>query len=103
MAAASETGPLSFLYRLACGWALTISKLAEPLALMLPLVMEHLDVLTEAGFICCNKAGRTVMVKITSKPLGVAMHWLDRHKHNQSVRMVPIVTYGERKDREAQE
>ena len=43
------------------------------------------------------------MVKITSRPLGVAMHWLDHHKHNRPARMDPIITYVERKEREVQE
>lgn len=73
-----------------------ISKLAEPLDLMSPLVMEHLDVLTDAGFIRCNKAERTVMVKIMPRALEVAIRWLDRHKHNWRACMDPTVTYVER-------
>ncbi len=59
---------------------LSVSALAEPLAMSLPAVMKHLDVLEGAGLIARSKAGRTVTCRLTAAPMEDAMGWLMRYQ-----------------------
>jgi DNA-binding transcriptional ArsR family regulator len=59
---------------------LSVSELAEPLPMSLPAVMKHLDVLTEAGLITREKAGRTVTCKLRADPMRGANEWLNRYQ-----------------------
>src|ERR1700730_13514058 len=56
----------------------SVSELARPLAIKLPAVMKHLDVLDDAGLITRSKVGRTVTVRLSPEPMKAAMDWL-RH------------------------
>ena len=82
---------------------LSVSILAEPLAIKLPAVMKHLDVLSEAGLIRRSKTGRTVTVKISPDPLRRAMDWLQRYERFWSGRLDRLAAYAEKKEREAKE
>ncbi|NKC34301.1 ArsR/SmtB family transcription factor [Falsiroseomonas selenitidurans] len=59
---------------------LTISELARPLAMSLPAVMKHLDVLENAGLIARHKTGRSVQCRLTAGPMEDAMGWLARYQ-----------------------
>ena len=43
-------------------------------------VMQHLDVLTDAGLITRSKTGRTVTCQITPAPMEQAMNWLAHYE-----------------------
>lgn len=58
----------------------TVSELARPLAMSLPAVMKHLNVLESAGLIARSKTGRSVHVRLTPAPLEDAAAWLERHR-----------------------
>jgi len=59
---------------------LSVSELARPMALKLPGLMKHLDVLSDAGLITRSKAGRTVSVHLSPAPMQEAMDWLRRYE-----------------------
>nr|WP_235682821.1 metalloregulator ArsR/SmtB family transcription factor [Mycolicibacterium alvei] len=53
-----------------------VKALAEPLAMSLPAVMQHLKVLEEAGVIVTEKVGRVRSCRIEPKALRDAERWL---------------------------
>ena len=55
-----------------------VSELARPLAMSLPAVLKHLDVLEGAGLIRRQKSGRTVSCRLNAAPMEEAQHWLAR-------------------------
>lgn len=59
---------------------LSVSQLARPLALKLPGMTKHLDVLSDAGLITRTKTGRTVAVYLSPAPMREAMEWLKRYE-----------------------
>lgn len=61
--------------RLAQGPA-TVSELAQPLAMSLPAVMQHLAVLEVSGLVASEKIGRTRTCRIEPKALAQAEHWI---------------------------
>jgi DNA-binding transcriptional ArsR family regulator len=59
---------------------LSISELARPLAMSLPAVMKHVDVLCSAGLVTRSKTGRTVACRLSAEPMQEAMQWLGRYQ-----------------------
>lgn len=53
-----------------------VKALAEPLAMSLPAVMQHLKVMEEAGVIVTEKVGRVRSCRIESTALRDAERWL---------------------------
>src|SRR4051812_25386175 len=70
---------------------LSVSELARPLSLKLPGMMKHLDVLSDAGLITRSKAGRTVSVHLSVRPMREAMAWLQRYESLWTVSMDRLV------------
>jgi DNA-binding transcriptional ArsR family regulator len=68
------------LQRLSKQPGLSVSELARPLSLKLPGLMKHLDVLSDAGLIKRAKAGRTVSVHLSVRPMREAMAWIERYE-----------------------
>lgn len=60
--------------------SLSISALAQPHRMSLPAIMKHLDVLSDAGLITRNKAGRTVTCRLNAAPMEEAMGWLNKYE-----------------------
>jgi DNA-binding transcriptional ArsR family regulator len=58
----------------------SVSELARPFPVSLPAVMKHLDVLSDAGLITRNKAGRTVSCRLAAGPMQEAVDWLNRYQ-----------------------
>lgn len=93
----------AILARLARDNALSVSELAEPFAIKLPAVMKHLDVLEEAGLIRRSKAGRTVTVALSPRPLKSALDWLQGYERFWEGSLDRLTRYAERKERESKE
>ncbi len=93
----------AILARLAEDDGLSVSALAEPFEIKLPAVMKHLDVLEHVGLIRRSKAGRTVTVELSPRPLKTAMDWLQRYERFWDVSLDRLAHYAEKKEREAQE
>src|SRR3974377_887404 len=58
--------------------SVSVSELAKPFAMSLPAVMKHLDVLSDAGLVTREKAGRTVSCRLRAEPLREANEWLEK-------------------------
>jgi DNA-binding transcriptional ArsR family regulator len=93
----------AILARLAGNDALSVSDLAAPFEIKLPAVMKHLHVLEDVGLIRRTKAGRTVTVRLSPRPLKSAMNWLQRYERFWESRLDRLTRYAEKKEREAQE
>jgi DNA-binding transcriptional ArsR family regulator len=76
----------------------SVSELARPFAIKLPAVMKHLDVLDAAGLITRTKAGRTVSVQLSPKPMREAMRWLSRYERFWSDSLDRLAEYAESKE-----
>jgi DNA-binding transcriptional ArsR family regulator len=61
--------------RLAQGPA-SVSELAKPLAMSLPAVMQHLQVLEASGLVVSEKTGRVRTCRIEPKALSQAEQWI---------------------------
>ena len=69
----------TLLVRLTRGPA-SVGALAQPLAMSLPAVMQHLAVLEGAGLVSSEKIGRVRTCRIRPQALTVAEHWLGRRR-----------------------
>ncbi len=94
-AALADPTRRAILARLEREEKVSISALAKPLAIKLPAVMKHLDVLADAGLITRTKWGRTVDVRLFPEPLQEATAWLARYERFWSPRLYRLAAYAE--------
>jgi DNA-binding transcriptional ArsR family regulator len=57
-----------------------VSKLARPLAMSLPAVMQHLAVLEDSGLVRSVKVGRVRTCRIEPKALSLAEQWINQRR-----------------------
>ena len=69
----------SIVVRLSRGPA-SVSELAEPLAMSLPAVVQHLDVLQRSGLISSEKLGRVRTCRLDPAPMRSVEQWVARHR-----------------------
>ena len=55
---------------------LSVSALAEPLAMSLPAVMQHLAVLEASGLVRSEKSGRVRTCRVEPEALSLAEQWI---------------------------
>ena len=65
----------------------SVSALAKPLSMSLPAVMQHLQVLEQAGLVARRKQGRTHFCSLQAKPLEEAERWLRQWEKFWNVRL----------------
>lgn len=58
----------------------SVSALAKPLAMSLPAVMQHLQVLEASGLVATQKVGRVRTCRIEAEALAAAETWLSAHR-----------------------
>jgi DNA-binding transcriptional ArsR family regulator len=58
----------------------SVSELARPLAMSLPAVVQHLQVLESSGLVRSRKVGRVRMCRIEAKALGTAERWIAQRR-----------------------
>src|SRR3546814_13658777 len=58
----------------------SVSELARPLAMSLPSVMQHLQVLEASGLVRSEKAGRVRTCRIEPAALDVVERWVDQRR-----------------------
>src|ERR1700679_2069260 len=58
----------------------SVSKLARPLAMSLPAVMQHLAVLEGSGLVRSAKVGRVRTCRIEPKALSLAEQWINQRR-----------------------
>src|SRR5258708_34182 len=70
---------MAILVELARG-ASSVRKLARPLAMSLPAVMQHLAVLEGSGLVRSVKVGRVRTCRIEPKALSLAEQWINQRR-----------------------
>lgn len=78
--ALADTTRRAMLAQLSRGPA-TVSKLARPLAMSLPAVMQHLAVLESSGLVRSEKSGRVRTCRIEAKALSQAEQWISQRRN----------------------
>ena len=73
--ALSDPTRRAMVQRLSRGPA-SVSELAKPLAISLPAVMQHLQVLEGSGLVRSEKIGRVRTCSVEPKMLTLAEHWI---------------------------
>lgn len=73
--ALSDPTRRAIVQRLSSGPA-SVSELAKPLAISLPAVMQHLQVLEASGIVRTSKIGRVRTCTVEPKMLTLAEHWI---------------------------
>jgi DNA-binding transcriptional ArsR family regulator len=58
----------------------SVSELAQPLAMSLPAVMQHLQVLETSGLVRSEKVGRVRTCRIEPVPLRTAEQWINERQ-----------------------
>src|SRR5712691_8489655 len=58
----------------------SVSTLAQPFAMSLPGVLQHLQVLEASGLVRSEKVGRVRTFRIESAALGTAEHWISKRR-----------------------
>ncbi len=77
--AVSDATRRAMLERLVRG-PVSVSQLAEPFAMSLPAVHQHLAVLEDAGLVTSHKVGRVRTVQLAPGGLRDASEWLSRQR-----------------------
>jgi DNA-binding transcriptional ArsR family regulator len=69
----------AMVVRLARGPA-SVSELAAPLAMSLPSVLQHLDVLQRSGLVRSEKVGRVRTCRLEPAPMRTLEQWIAEHR-----------------------
>lgn len=67
----------------------TVGALGEPLDMTLSAVLQHVNVLVDAGLVVTTKKGRTRMVAAAPGALDAARQWIDAHEAAASPATAP--------------
>src|SRR5271157_4321373 len=92
-AALADPTRRALLARLSENDSLSVSDLAAPLPMSLPAVMKHLDVLSNAGLVTRNKAGRIVSCRLRAEPMHQANEWLNRYQRFWTERLDQLAIF----------
>ena len=57
-----------------------MSELAEPLAMSLPAVVQHIDVLQKSGLVRSEKVGRVRTCRLEPAPMRSVEQWIAQHR-----------------------
>jgi DNA-binding transcriptional ArsR family regulator len=80
-AALGDPTRLAILSRLADQGELTVQEIAQPFAMSLPAISQHLNVLEHAGLILRRRDGQRRPCQIRPERLAEAMTWLNFTRH----------------------
>ena len=75
-AALADPSRRAMVERLSHG-AASVSQLAEPLAMSLPAVVQHLQVLEASGLVKTQKIGRVRSCTLDASAMSKAEHWIN--------------------------
>jgi DNA-binding transcriptional ArsR family regulator len=84
--ALADAGRRSMLERLCRGPA-SVSELAEPLAMSLSAVVQHLQVLEASGLVRSEKIGRVRTCRVEPQALRTAEQWISARRTNWERRL----------------
>jgi DNA-binding transcriptional ArsR family regulator len=71
----------------------SVSELAQPLAMSLPAVVQHLQVLEASGLVRSEKAGRVRTCRIEPIALGTAERWISERRTSWERRLDRLGEY----------
>jgi DNA-binding transcriptional ArsR family regulator len=71
----------------------SVSELAQPLAMSLPAVMQHLAVLEGAGLVRSEKVGRVRTCRIDPQAMSLAEQWLHQRRNEWEARLDQLGDY----------
>lgn len=71
----------------------SVSELAKPLAMSLPAVMQHLQVLEASGLVRSEKVGRTRTCRVVPAALRTAEHWITERRNSWERRLDRLGAY----------
>src|SRR5215469_13299738 len=91
-AALADAGRRSMLSQLTRGPA-SVSKLARPLSMSLPAVMQHLAVLEQAGLVRSQKLGRVRLCRLEPQALSQAEQWISQRRGEWELRLDRLGEY----------
>lgn len=63
-----------------CRGPASVSELAKPLAMSLPAVVQHLQVLEASGLVRSEKVGRVRNCRVETKALRLAEQWINERR-----------------------
>ena len=86
-AALGDPTRLAILNRLAAEGDLTVQDLAQPFAMSLPAVSQHLKVLERAGFITRGKDGQRRPCRLRPERVAEAAGWFDHTRQAWEARL----------------
>jgi DNA-binding transcriptional ArsR family regulator len=90
--ALSDPSRRAMVERLGAGQA-SLGELAEPLAMSLSAVQQHLAVLRDAGLVSTEKIGRTRMCRLERAQLDLVDRWLADRRAQWECRIDRLETY----------
>ena len=71
----------------------SVSELAQPLAMSLPAVVQHLQVLEASGLIRSEKTGRVRTCRLDTGPLSLAEQWINDRRTTWERRLDRLGAY----------
>lgn len=71
----------------------SVSQLAEPLAMSLAAVVQHVQVLEASGLVRSEKVGRVRTCHIEPSALGTAEHWIAERRTTWQLRLDRLGDY----------
>ena len=78
----------------------SVTELAEPLAMSLPAVLQHLQVLESSGVVRSEKTGRVRMCEIDADAMRKAEQWIARRRASWQRRLDRLGEYLEQQEHE---
>jgi DNA-binding transcriptional ArsR family regulator len=72
--------------RLAKGPA-SVSELAQPFAMSLPAVVQHLQLLEASGLVASQKVGRVRTCRMEPAAMSLAEHWINQRRSDWECRL----------------
>jgi DNA-binding transcriptional ArsR family regulator len=97
-AALADPTRRSILTRLAEGEA-TVSQLAEPFAVSLPAISQHLKVLERAGLIARSREAQWRPSRLQAEPLDDAVDWMQSRKRTWEAQLDQLEAHLRRKEK----
>jgi DNA-binding transcriptional ArsR family regulator len=73
--------------------SVSVSELARPLAMSLPAVMQHLQILEASGIVRSVKRGRVRTCRIEPRALQTAENWITRRRSDWERRLDGLARY----------
>ncbi|SRR5579883_1649694 len=70
-----------------------VKQLAEPFAMSLPAISQHLQVLCEAGLVQIRKAGRQRFYRLNPEPLKQVSNWIANYEQFWQDKLAALGNY----------